>query len=105
MCSRCGVWIERMTDIHIRKTHNMDRRAARARVEQLAKSLQGKLAADYHWEGDSLRFVRSGASGSIDVSRAGVVEVDVKLGLVLRPMKALIESTIHDGFDSIVADS
>ena len=37
--------------------------------------------------------------------RQGEVEVEVKLGLVLRPMKGMIENSINDGFDTALADS
>lgn len=93
-----------MANIHIKRNHNLDRAAARAKVEELAKSLQDKLGANYHWDGDCLRFTRTGASGFIDVSREGEVEVDVKLGLVLRPMKGMIENSINEGFDTALAD-
>jgi putative polyhydroxyalkanoate system protein len=94
-----------MTNIHLKRNHNLDRDDARAKVEELAESLKDKLGAEYHWDGDTLRFQRTGASGFIDVSREGVVEVDVKLGLVLRPMKGVIEKSISEGFETALADS
>ena len=93
-----------MANIHIRRKHNLDNTEAKARVEEIAKDLKGKLGASYRWEGDSLRFKRTGASGSIEVGQ-GEIEVNVTLGLVLMPMKGVIESTINKGFDSALADS
>ena len=93
-----------MANIHIKRKHNLNRADARIKVEELAKTLQGQLGTDYHWDGDCLCFKRTGASGVIDVSREGMVEVDVKLGLVLRPMKGRIESSIHEGFDAALAE-
>jgi putative polyhydroxyalkanoate system protein len=92
-----------MANIRIKRKHNLNRDDARAKVEELAKSLQAKLGANYQWDGDCLRFKRSGATGFIDVSREGEVEVDVKLGLVLRPMKGMIEKSINEGFDTALA--
>ena len=94
-----------MANIRIKRKHNLNRDDARVKVEELAKSLQGKLGAEYRWDGDCLRFQRSGASGFIDVRRDGEVEVDVKLGLVLRPMKGMIENSINEGFDTALADT
>lgn len=94
-----------MANIHIKRKHDLNRTAARAKVEELARSLQEKLGTNYHWDGDCLRFKRTGASGFIDVSREGEVEVDVNLGLVLRPMKGMIETSINEGFDSALGGS
>lgn len=93
-----------MANIHITRKHNLSHKKAREKVEEIAKDLQGKLGASYHWEGDSLRFHRSGASGSIDVGK-DVVEVNVKLAMLLAPMKGIIENSIHDGFDVALAES
>ena len=93
-----------MANIHIQREHNLTRSDAKAKVEELAKDLQDKLGANYHWEGDCLRFQRSGASGFIDV-KDGLVEVNVKLGLMLTPMKGMIESSIQEGFDVALAET
>ena len=94
-----------MANINLKRKHNLSRDGARAKVEEVAKSLQNKLGVKYHWDGDSLRFERTGASGFIDVGTEGEVDVEVKLGLVLRPMKGIIESAINEGFDTALADS
>ena len=94
-----------MANIQIKRKHNLDRSEARVKVEEFAEALQHKLGATYRWDGDRLRFERTGASGYIDVSREGEVEVDVQLGLVLRPMKGMLESSINAGFDTVLADA
>ena len=93
-----------MAKIHIKRSHNLSHDEARARVEEIAKDLKGKLDADYAWDGDSLRFKRSGASGSIDVGD-GFIELDVKLGMLLAPMKGKIEDTVRKQIDVALADS
>ena len=54
-----------------------------------------KLAADYRWEKDRLVFKRSGASGFVRIGDQEV-EVQVKLGMLLTPLKGTIEKSIKD---------
>jgi putative polyhydroxyalkanoate system protein len=93
-----------MAKIHIKRSHNLSRDEARVRVEEIAKELKDKIDADYAWNGDSLKFQRSGASGSIDVGD-GVVELNVKLGMLLTPMKGKIEDTVRKHMDVALADT
>ena len=49
---------------------------------------------DSQWDGDTLRFSRSGVKGSIAVS-AAAVEVHAELGLMLSPLKGMVEDEIR----------
>ena len=103
MCLQ-SVAIPDLTNIYIKRTHNLDFAKAKAMVEELAKGLQHSLAASYQWDGNSLRFKRRGASGSIDVGERSV-EVQVELGVVLVPVKGKIESAIHEGFNRVLDEA
>jgi len=92
-----------MANIHIKRKHNLPPEVVRARVEEIAKDLKRKLDTDYVWEGESLRFKRSGASGSIDMGD-GFVEMKIKLNMVLSPMKGKIERTIKENIEVALAD-
>ena len=92
-----------MSSIHIKRRHQLPRAELRKRVEHLAEDLKSKLNADYAWKGDSLRFKRSGASGSIDIAE-DAIELKIKLGLMLTPMKGKIEVTIREYLDLALAD-
>lgn len=83
-----------MANIHIKRSHTLSHEEARARVEEIAEDLKTKLDADYSWHGDSLRFHRAGASGSIDLGD-GFIDLKIKLGMLLTPMKGKIESSIR----------
>lgn len=87
-----------MANIHIKKRHHLGHDEARDRVEQIARELKKKLNADYAWKGNSLHFKRSGASGHIDL-KDDVIEIRIKLGMVLAPMKGKIESAITEQLD------
>ena len=72
----------------------MGKEDARKAAEKIAEDIGEKIGASYRWDGDDLRFERSGASGSIHVSD-DEVRVQVKLGLMLRPLRGTIESKIR----------
>jgi putative polyhydroxyalkanoate system protein len=92
-----------MSNIHIKRRHRVPRDELRKRVERLAQDLKAKLNADYAWKGDSLRFKRSGASGSIDIAE-DAIELNIKLGLMLSPMKGKIEESIKKNLDLALND-
>jgi putative polyhydroxyalkanoate system protein len=87
-----------MAHIDERRKHSKGKDKAREAAEEIAQDIGQKIGAKYRWEGDDLRFERSGAKGSIHVDE-GEVRVQVELGLLLRPLKGKIESAIRDYMD------
>ncbi len=87
-----------MTTIHIQRDHTLSRDKLHKHVDALAEELQSELAAQYHWEGDTLHFSRKGASGTIKLEPKQL-EVQIKLGVLLRPLKAKVEKTINKYLD------
>lgn len=83
-----------MTSIQVRKRHDLGEERARNLVEQLAKELKRKLGGEYRWEGETLEFKRTGASGHIRVDEQEV-EILLELGMLLRPMRGSIEEAVH----------
>ncbi|MGB5277882.1 MAG: polyhydroxyalkanoic acid system family protein [Gammaproteobacteria bacterium] len=84
-----------MATIHIHKKHHLDNAAVRQEVQNLADKLSKDLSAKYTWEGDRLVFKRSGANGHIDIAD-GAVDVEIKLSMVLTPLKGKIEQTVNN---------
>ena len=89
-----------MSKIHVKYKHVLSPDETRKRVEEIAKELKKEYKIDYVWKGDRLLFKRSGAAGSLDLGD-GFIELDIKLGMVLAPMKGKIEKTIKQ---NIVAE-
>lgn len=87
-----------MALIDERKRHSLGKDEARKAAEEIAEDIGEKLGATYRWEGDELRFKRTGASGSIQVSDEEV-RVQVDLSFMLRPLKGTIESRIQRYMD------
>lgn len=91
-----------MAHIQIRRGHNLGREAARARIEDLAPSLMDRLEARWFWDGDTLNFERSGASGCVNVGD-DYVAFDLKLGMLLSAMKGSIEDAVHEKLEQTLA--
>jgi putative polyhydroxyalkanoate system protein len=87
-----------MATIDIKRSHNVGKEKARAAAEQVAERLKEKIDATYRWDGDDLRFERSGAKGRIAVS-ATEVRIEIELSLLLRPLKGKIEEKAHKYLD------
>jgi putative polyhydroxyalkanoate system protein len=91
-----------MSDIKIRRAHAMPHDKARGAAEKMAKRLQQEFALDYEWDGDVLVFERPGVNGELTVA-ARHVEMEVKLGFLLKMMKPTIERHINENLDQIFA--
>ncbi|MFW2373679.1 MAG: polyhydroxyalkanoic acid system family protein [Gammaproteobacteria bacterium] len=87
-----------MSKIKITRQHQLDDDTVRDKVQALADKLSEELSADYTWEDDRMVFKRSGASGFVRMG-VGELEIEIKLGMLLRPLKAMVEKTIVDYLD------
>ena len=67
-----------MAQIALSHAHAMSKADAKTAVERVGSDLEDRLDATSRWDGDTLRFERSGASGQIDVRES---EVDVAIDL------------------------
>ena len=92
-----------MSDIKIRRTHSMPHDKARVAAEKMAKRLQKEFDLEYEWDGDVLVFERSGVNGELTVEKK-FVEMEVKLGFLLKMMKPTIERHINENLDQIFAE-
>ena len=96
---------QRWSDIKIRRSHSMPHDKARAAAEKMAKLLKKEFELDYEWaedDQDVLVFERPGVNGELTVAPKHV-EMEVKLGFLLRMMKPTIERHIHEHLDEIFA--
>lgn len=87
-----------MATIDVRRKHSVGKDGARAAAEEIAGRMEKQLGGNFHWDGDALKFKRSGASGEIHVAD-DEVRVSVDLGLMYRPMKGMIEGKINEYLD------
>lgn len=89
-----------MSTIDISRSHSLDHAHAREAAESLAKDLSKQFDVNYIWEGDTLRFKRSGVKGYMDVLPSEL-KVHLELGLMLRPFKSRFEAEIQSQLDKL----
>lgn len=90
-----------MSVIDIHRAHSLDKSHARDAAETLAQDLSKQFDVNYQWEGDLLKFKRSGVKGQLDISESDL-HIRLELGLMLRPFKSRIEQEIHSQLDQII---
>ncbi len=87
-----------MPKIDIRRPHQLPIAEARAVVDQVAARMHEKFGMDGRWQGDTLLFSRPGVSGSIAVG-SDAIQVKAELGLLLAPLKGMVEQEIRRKLD------
>ena len=92
-----------MSQIHVSKKHHLGQKEARKTAEKLAKKLAKEYNAKYAWKGDDLEFTSTGVNGQLHI-KDDEVEIDMKLGLVMRPFKSRIEKGLRAELDAILGD-
>ena len=88
-----------MSHITIQRYHELKPAALRKRVESLAKELQGRFGGDYRWDGNTLHYTYSGGIDARLTLTREDVDISVKLGLMMRMMKARLEAHINKYLD------
>lgn len=82
-----------MNSIEIRRPHALAHVAAIKLVQSIAEDLAEQYDAEYEWDGDSLRFKRSGIKGAIHILPKEV-HLRAELGFFFIPLRSTIEAHI-----------
>jgi putative polyhydroxyalkanoate system protein len=90
-----------MSSISISRKHKLSHKKARDAAEKIARDLKQRFSLDYEWDGEQIRFERSGVSGHMVVAK-DEVNLEVKLGFLLSALKPVIEKEIHTQFDRLI---
>lgn len=90
-----------MSVIDVHRPHSLDKEHARQAAETLAQDLSKQFDVHYQWEGDVMRFKRSGVKGHLNITPDDL-HIRLELGLMLRPFKHRIEQEIHNQLDQII---
>lgn len=90
-----------MPVISIARKHALSHKKAKDVADKIAKDLKKRFELDYAWDGDDVDFERPGVAGRMHVGRDSI-SLDVKLGLLLTPLKPVIEREIHSALDKLV---
>lgn len=84
-----------MADISITQQHNLSQAAARAAAQKVADKLAGEYGLSCRWEGDVLRFERSGVDGSLALENSQAA-LRIKLGFLMSAFAATIEHKVAE---------
>ena len=87
-----------MSDIQIRRRHNLSAKAAKLAAEKIADQLDDEFDLAYEWDDNVLIFKRSGVSGELVVEKKEV-HIRVRLGFLLLAIRPRVEAEIHRYFD------
>jgi putative polyhydroxyalkanoate system protein len=87
-----------MADIKIERNHSLGKAEAKKRVLDLETKLKEKYGVKLDWRGDKADVKGTGVSGSLDVGEARVA-LELKLGLLLKPMGGKIRQAIERTVD------
>lgn len=90
-----------MSMIHVRKKHTLGQTKARKTADELAKTLTSEYKAKCKWHKDDLKFTSKGVTGKMHVGK-NMVDIKMDLGMMLRPFKGKIETSIKTQLDAIL---
>lgn len=90
-----------MSSIEVHRPHDLDQTHAREVAEELARDLSRKFDVNYEWDGEVMRFQRSGIKGRLDITPEDF-RVQLEVGLMLSPFRGRIEEEIHKQLDKII---
>jgi putative polyhydroxyalkanoate system protein len=89
-----------MADINIVQEHRLGMEAARAAARKVADKLAGEYGLACRWDGDVLRFERSGVEGALtlDGERAAMV---IRLGFFASAFAPAIEAKVAESMRKV----
>ncbi|MCA9584033.1 MAG: polyhydroxyalkanoic acid system family protein [Myxococcales bacterium] len=95
-----------MATIELSRSHSLSIDDAKAKAEELAKGMEGKLGISWKWDGNTIRFdapsgAAKGTKGEVRVSDKQV-QVSIDLPFMLRVMKGTIEDKVKEKLDALV---
>lgn len=86
-----------MPDIHVERSHSIGKEAALAAALKVAERIKEKAQVNYRVAGDVIEFERSGAKGRLVIADDKVI-AEITLGLLMKPMRGMIEKKIEEYF-------
>ena len=87
-----------MATIELKRDHALGLKKAKVAAQRVADEMEREFGMTSAWEGNVLRFERTGVHGELVVTK-GHVELTATLGFLLSAFRGRIEETIHRNFD------
>jgi len=93
-----------MALINIHRKHSLNHDKARRAAQNVAEHLNDRFQLQYRWESDSLHFKHAGLKGNLELKESEV-QIKIKLGLMMLPIKPLLEKEIHQYMNDIFEET
>ena len=93
-----------MADINIVQQHKLTAAKARAAAQQVADKLAQEYDLACAWDGDVLRFERSGVDGSLTLEKEQA-QLQIKLGFMLSAFASTIEGKIAEKMRKVFTEA
>jgi putative polyhydroxyalkanoate system protein len=90
----------RMADISITQQHQLSQTAARAAAQKVADKLAGEYGLQCRWDGDVLRFERSGVEGTLALGESQAA-LRIRLGLLMGAFRSTIEAKVAESMRKV----
>lgn len=90
-----------MSDIKYTRKHNLPLAQAKKIAQKTADDLADEYDLVSEWNGNTLHFHRAGVEGHMHVTEAHI-DLNVKLGFLLKPFKAKFEHHIENHLDELL---
>ena len=88
-----------MAQISMRRSHDfVDPQDVRSRIEGLAEKVADRLGGSWCWEGNEAVCRARGAEARVGFDE-DQISIDVKLPLVLRPLRGKLEAKIEEYYE------
>lgn len=84
-----------MADISITQQHSLTHPAARAAAQKVADKLSSEYGLQCRWDGDVLRFERSGVEGALTLGERQAA-LRIKLGFLMSAFASTIEQKVAE---------
>lgn len=91
-----------MSEIRYKRMHHLSLKEAKKVAQKAADGLAKEYDLESRWEGDTIHFTRLGVDGHMHVTEH-FIDLNVKLGFLLRPFKSAFERHIDRNIDTLLA--
>ena len=93
-----------MADINIVQTHNLTPERARAAAQEVADKIAREYGLACNWDGDVLRFERSGVNGALTLSGQQAA-MEINLGFLMGAFAPSIRDKVTEKMQRVFASA
>ena len=93
-----------MADINIVQAHNLTPERARAAAQEVADKIAREYGLACNWDGDVLRFERSGVNGALTL-RDQQAAMEINLGFLMGAMAPSIRAKVAEKMQRVFASA